>query len=147
MIAYIDSSLLARAYLPDEDGHQEAIDLLDDVEIALITGTWTRIEVSGALSRAATRAGARPEVLLDALDQDLDPATGSVREIRAPQDDIERLALKIVRAQAIRAMDAWHLACAAITLPRLGEGTEPLRFATRDRDQADAAHWLGLDVF
>ncbi|EUA52295.1 hypothetical protein I553_2481 [Mycobacterium xenopi 4042] len=53
MIAYLDSSVLARAYLVDEDGHQQAIALLGDPEIATVTGTWTRIEVSGALVRAA----------------------------------------------------------------------------------------------
>ena len=53
MIAYIDSSVLARAYLPDEPGHEAAAKLLEDPEIGLVTGTWTRIEVSGALMRAA----------------------------------------------------------------------------------------------
>ncbi|MGI9094502.1 MAG: hypothetical protein ACR2F4_02870 [Thermoleophilaceae bacterium] len=47
MIAYLDSSVLARAYRADEDGHEQAIALLDDPEIAAVTGTWTRIEVSG----------------------------------------------------------------------------------------------------
>jgi predicted nucleic acid-binding protein len=53
VIAYLDPSVLARAYLADEDGHDEAIRLLGDLQIATVTGTWTRIEVSGALIRAA----------------------------------------------------------------------------------------------
>jgi len=53
VIAYLDSSVLARAYLNDEDGHAEAIRLLADPQIATVTGTWTRTEVSGALIRAA----------------------------------------------------------------------------------------------
>ena len=43
MIVYLDSSILARAYLADEDGHDQAVALLDDPEIAAVTGTWTRI--------------------------------------------------------------------------------------------------------
>ena len=49
MIAYLDSSVLARAYLADEDGHEHAVALLGDSEIAPVTGTWTRIEVSRAM--------------------------------------------------------------------------------------------------
>lgn len=60
MIAYLDSSVLARAYLADEDGHGQATALLADPDIATVTGTWTRIEVSGALVRAA-RAGRADE--------------------------------------------------------------------------------------
>lgn len=70
MIAYLDSSVLARAYLVDEDGHQDAAGVLADPEIATVTGTWTRIEVSGALVRAA-RAGRGDEKGLLAL---LDPS-------------------------------------------------------------------------
>lgn len=145
MIAYIDSSLLTRAYLVNQDGHREAIRLLNG-DTTLITGTWTRIEVSGALARAARNSGAKSDVLLNALDQDLDPISGSIREVRVPQDDIERLALRIVRAHVLRAMDAWHLACATLTLPSLAEAGEAFLFATRDAHQAQAARSLGLDV-
>lgn len=55
MIAYLDSSVLARVYLVDENGHQDAAALLADPQIATVTGTWTRIEVSGALVRASAR--------------------------------------------------------------------------------------------
>jgi uncharacterized protein len=68
LIVDVDSSVLARAYLVDEEGHAEATSLLEDPEIALITGTWTRIEVSGALVRAA-RVGRGDEAgLLDGRD-------------------------------------------------------------------------------
>jgi hypothetical protein len=53
VIVSVDSSVLARADLHDETGHDEAVALLADPEIALVMGTWTRIEVSGALMRAA----------------------------------------------------------------------------------------------
>ncbi|MDQ3461604.1 MAG: hypothetical protein M3471_01005, partial [Actinomycetota bacterium] len=73
MIAYLDSSVLARAYLADEDGHDAAAALLEDPEVATLTGTWSRIEVSGALVRAARAGRADWEGLLALLDQDLDP--------------------------------------------------------------------------
>ena len=145
MIAYVESSLLTRAYLINQDGHEEAVRLLSG-GATLITGTWTRIEVSGALTRAAMTSGAKPEVFLSALDQDLDPVTGSIREVRVPQDDVERLALRIVRTHALRAMDAWHLACAALLLPRLAEAGEEFCFATRDEQQSEVARQLGFDL-
>ena len=53
MIVYVDSSVLARAYLMDEPDHADAVALLEDADVALITGSWTRVEVSRALVRAA----------------------------------------------------------------------------------------------
>lgn len=115
MIAYVDSSVLARAYLMDEPGHSEAVALLEDPDAALVTGTWTRIEVSGALVRAA-RSGRGDELgLLEMLDGDLG-ADGPVRVIDADQHQVESTALELVRSHAIRAMDAWHLAVASLAL-------------------------------
>ena len=74
-----------------------------DPDIATVTGTWTRIEVSGALARAA-RTGRGDEKGLLAL---------------LPQDQVEQHALQLVREHALRAMDAWHLAVAAIVVPPL----------------------------
>lgn len=143
MIVYVDSSVLARAYLVDEAGHDAAVALLDDPDIALVTGTWTRIEVSGALVRAA-RAGRADEAgLLDLLDADLGP-DGAVTVISAPQDEVEARALPLVREHAIRAMDAWHLATAALVLPELVEPGEAIGFATRDEAQAAVAATLGM---
>ncbi len=143
MIAYLDSSVLARAYLTDEPGHEKAVALLENTDIALVTGTWTRIEVSGALVRAC-RAGRGDEAgLLALLDGDLGP-DGPVTVVSAEQDQVEGLALRLVREHAIRAMDAWHLAVAAITLPSLVEPGEEAGFATRDEAQSQVATSLGL---
>lgn len=143
MIVYLDSSVLARAYLADEPGHEKATSLLADLEIGLITGTWTRIEVSGTLMRAA-RAGRGDEAgLLDLLDGDLG-SDGPVTVIAADQRDVEERALHLVRKHALRAMDAWHLAVAALTLPSLVEPGEDVGFATRDEAQSSVAVSLGL---
>lgn len=143
MIAYVDSSVLARAYLADEPGHGQAAALLGDPEMALITGTWTRIEVSGALVRAA-RSGRGDETgLLDILDGDLGP-DGPVTVIAADQEEVQDRALRLVREHAIRAMDAWHVAVAVLTLPGLAEPGEDVGFATRDVAQSSVAGSLGL---
>ncbi len=143
MIVYLDSSVLARAYLGDESGHDETVAMLADPQVALVTGTWTRTEVSGALVRAA-RAGRGDEGgLLALLDADL-ALDGPVTVVAAPQEDIETRALHLVRSHAIRAMDAWHLATATLVTPSLLERGEEVGFATHDRAQSTVAVALGL---
>jgi predicted nucleic acid-binding protein len=141
VIAYLDSSVLARAYLVDEDGHQEASAVLADPDIATVTGTWTRIEVSGALVRAARAGRGDEKGLLALLDGDL---AGPVIVLGAPQDQVEQHALQLVRQHALRAMDAWHLAVAAIVVPPLLEPGEPRAFASRDEAQRQVAEELGF---
>lgn len=141
MIAYLDSSVLARAYLVDEDGHQQATALMADPDIATVTGTWTRIEVSGALVRAARADRGDEKGLLALLDSDL---AGPVIVLGAPQDQVEQHALQLVRQHALRAMDAWHLAVAAIVVPPLLDPGEPRAFASRDRAQRHVAEELGF---
>ena len=48
------------------------------------------------------------------------------------------------RSHGLRAMDAWHLAVAKITIPSLVEVGEERAFASRDRDQRIVAEELGL---
>ncbi len=143
MIAYLDSSVLARAYLVDEDGHQEASALLADPDIATVTGMWTRIEVSSALVRAARADRGDEKGLLALLDGDL---AGPVIVLGAPQDQVEQHALQLVRQHALRAMDAWHLAVAAIVVPPLLDPGEPRAFASRDQAQRQVAEELGFDL-
>ncbi len=141
MIAYLDSSVLARAYLVDETGHEQATALLADPEIATVTGTWTRMEVSGALVRAARRGRGDEKGLLALLDADL---AGSVIVLGAPQEEVEQHALQLVRRHALRPMDAWHLAIAALVVPPLLEPGEPRAFASRDEAQRKVAEELGF---
>ena len=89
MIVYLDSSVIVRAYLADEEGHHEAVTLMNDPGVAAITGTWTRVEVSGALVRAVRsgRANGEPDEqgLLALLDADLGIDGPQLDEIRAVQ--------------------------------------------------------------
>jgi predicted nucleic acid-binding protein len=147
LIVYLDSSVVVRAYLADEEGHHETVTLMNDPAVAAITGTWTRVEVSGALVRAARsgRANGEPDEqgLLALLDADLG-IDGPVTVVGVPQDQVEAEALSIVRSHGIRAMDAWHLAVAKITIPSLVEVGEEAAFASRDRDQRTVAEELGF---
>lgn len=141
MIAYLDSSVLASAYLVDEDSHDAAAALLADPQIATVTGTWTRIEVSGALVRAARSGRGDEKGLLALLDADL---AGPVIVLGAPQEQVELHALQLVRRHALRAMDAWHLAVAALVVPPLLESGEPAAFASHDQVQRRVAEELGF---
>jgi uncharacterized protein len=143
VIVYLDSSVVVRAYLADEEGHVEAGAMLSDPDVAAITGTWTRIEVSGALARASRRGRCDGSTLLALLDDDLG-ADGPITVVSPPQSEIERVALGIVRSHAIRAMDAWHIAVATLTLPDLLEPGEVAHFATSDAEQAKAAEAMAL---
>jgi predicted nucleic acid-binding protein len=143
VIVYLDSSVLARAYLADEDGHESAQALLSDPEIAAVTGTWTKIEVSGALMRAARSGRGDAADLLGLLDNDLLPE-GPVTVVTIDQHRVEGRALALVREHALRAMDAWHLAVAELAMPILVEKDEEMGFASRDEAQATVAETLGF---
>jgi len=146
VIAYLDSSVFVRFYMHDEDGHEEALALLEDPDITRVTGSWTRIEVSGALIRAARagRSDTDEQGLLAALDADLD-AEGRVSELTVPQENVEEKALELVREHALRALDAWHLAVASLTVPALAKPErEEIAFASRDDEQAAVAEKLGF---
>ena len=143
MIAYLDSSVLARAYLADETGHADAVRLMEDPAVALVTGTWSRVEVSGALVRAARAGRGDAQGLLALLDADLSQ-DGPVTVVSAAQSEVEEQALRLVRQHAIHAMDAWHLATAALTLPSLTEPGEEAGFASRDDAQSDVARLIGF---
>jgi predicted nucleic acid-binding protein len=145
VIAYVDSSVLARAYLRDEDGSRAAQELLADPSIAKFTGRWTRIEVTAAIVRAA-RGGRRVVALraLDELDADLRDEGGRVALLSASEAEVEAMALAIAREHGLRALDALHVALASIAIPRLADKGEPIGFASRDGDQATVAGSLGF---
>ena len=149
MIVYADSSVLARAYLRDEDGHAEAASLLADPERPVVTGSWSKIEVSGAIVRAA-RTSNRPLTvdeagLLAAWDNDTS-ANGNVTVLAVEQGAVEAKAMSLVRQHGLRALDAWHLAVAILATPDLTDPGEPVAFASRDDQQSAVAAVLGLEV-
>jgi uncharacterized protein len=97
--------------------------------------------VSGALARAA-RAGRGNEAgLLELLDADL---AAPVILLSAPQKQVEEHALELVREHALRAVEAGHVAVAAIVVPRLLQPGERRAFASRDQARLAVAERLGF---
>jgi predicted nucleic acid-binding protein len=109
-----------------------------------VTGSWTRIEVSGALIRAARRdRRVDVDALLASLDADL-AAEGFITVVGAAANDVETRALELVRKHGLRTLDAWHLATAQLTVQKLAAPGEPVAFATRDEEQGAVAESLGF---
>lgn len=144
VIVYVDSSLVTRALLDDEPGHAEARELLAVHAITPVTGSWTRIEVTGAVVRAI-RAGRlqRSADKSNLVDELLQPE-GRILTVAASQTSVEAMALRLVRAHGLRAMDAWHLSVARLTLPVMADKGQTIAFASRDAEQAAVAADLGL---
>jgi uncharacterized protein len=143
VIVYADSSVLARAYLADEPHHGEARSLLENPDVLLVTGSWTYIEVSGALVRAARGRRGDLQELLNAWDSHTDPEGGLVTLLTAPQEQVEARALHIVREHGLRAMDAWHVSIASLIVPELAADVS-YGFASRDKAQAEVASEYGF---
>jgi predicted nucleic acid-binding protein len=109
-----------------------------------VTGSWTRIEVSGALIRAARRdQRVDADTLIASLDADL-AAEGLITVVGAPANAVEASALELVRRHGLRTLDAWHLATASLTVPNLAGRGEPIGFASRDESQSAVAESLGF---
>lgn len=131
------------AYLPDEPEHAGAVALLDGPTV-LLTGTLTRVEVAGALSRA-TRASRLPDLVgaITLLERDLSQA-GPVTVLQHPQDQLEDRAMTLCLTHGLRAMDALHLAVAELAGRPLADPGEDLVFLTSDALQREAAEALGF---
>lgn len=146
MIAYLDSSALGRRYLVDEGERGIVQSLLDNPEITTISGSWTRIEITGALIRAARAGRGDVDELLARFDRDHSPSDAPLVLVDVEQADVEGLALAIVRRSGIRSMDARHLACASIAMEALADPGEERVFVTRDAEQEVEARALGFTV-
>lgn len=144
VLVYVDSSVLGRAYLPDELGHDEAAALIEGGEHLLVTSSWTRVEVTSALARAgrARRIGDL-EGLLNVLAGDLGES-GPVTVLRPETARVEDRASEIVRSHALRSLDALHLAVAELAAVPLLDPGHRLGFATRDNAQREAAEAFGF---
>jgi predicted nucleic acid-binding protein len=146
MIAYLDSSAIVRSYVNDEADRGIARSLFDDPTVSTISGSWTRVEVTGALVRAARAGRGSLDDLLGRFERDQTPARGPLLLVDVEQAEVEGLALEIVRRWGIRAMDAWQLACATIAFDALADVGEERAFVTHDAEQARVASQLGFTV-
>ncbi len=144
MLRFLDSSLIVRAYLPDEAGQAEVYTFLADGRS--VASELATVEVTRGLvgaHRAGRLSDDEFEQTLAQVDVDLGgerlvgiiPFTGSPTLARARE---------LVLAHRLRTLDAIHLAVADLDARRLAEPDLELHFLTRDADQATAARALGL---
>jgi uncharacterized protein len=143
MLIYMDSSILARAYLHDEPGHADALAIVNG-EAFVTTSTLTLVEVTSALVRA-TRARRIDDLdgALTSLDADTG-ADGPITLIRADQLTAENVARQLVREHSLRALDALHIAVAELSARPLAGDDEDVGFASRADAQRAAATALGF---
>lgn len=143
MLVYVDASILARAYLADEDGHDDALELLDS-DHQLFTSTLTTVEITSALVRASqSYDNFNLDDSLASMYMDIS-AHGVVAPVRTDVAETENAARAIVRNFAIRAQQAMHLAVAELALRPLADEGDDIGFATRDAAQHAAAVALGF---
>ena len=144
MLVYVDSSVLARAYLTNEAGHAEAARLLTGTDHLLVTATWTVVEVTSALVRATqARRHGDVDALLAVLAADTGE-DGTVTLLRADTEQLELRAVQIVRAHALRSLDAMHLAVASLAAVPLLDPGDALGLASRDEAQRRAGIAMGF---
>lgn len=143
MICYIDSSALVRRYLSDEPHDERVSRLVADPEVVLVSGSWTRIEVTGALVRAGRASRGDALALINRFERDCAPAGGAIILLDVEQATVENVALALVRQYGLRAMDAWHLACAHAARAEI-PAPDGFAFLTHDAEQAAAARLLGF---
>jgi len=146
VIVYLDSSVIVRALLPDEPDHLRSRELLDDPMSIRITGSWSIVEITAAITRAVRAFRGDEEAMFASFRNEVDPRFGSVTVVDAVQAEVEAIATAIVRRTGIRSLDAWHLACAQLAFDDLAEPGETRGFATRDDKQAEAAESLGFTL-
>ncbi len=145
VLVYLDSSVLARAYLADEPGHADAAALVR-ADHLLVSGAWTSVEVTSALVRAS-RAGRLADLagLLAVLASDTSD-DGPITLLRANGEALESRATQIIQEHALRSLDALHLAYAELSAAPLAERDEPIGFASRDAAQTAAAQARGFVI-
>lgn len=147
MLVFTDSSVLVRAYMPDEVDHELAYRLVFEpaAGVSVAASVLARVEVTAAVRRAARSRRLTPD---DAKALDLQVAAdlggaGPVLVVRSELSALATRARELVRRHRLRSLDALHLAAAEIDGRRIA-GTDGLLFQTMDHDQHDVAVTLGL---
>ncbi len=142
MIAYADTSAVARAFLVDEAEHEALKELLFATPGCAVTSDLTRVELSAAFRRAA-RAGriSDPERLITTALAEVS-RSGGLRTVNLKIREIENEVLRLLAQHRLRAADAIHIATAIVAM----DGPEGVQFITRDQNQADAARTEGFEI-
>jgi uncharacterized protein len=145
-LLYADTSAVVRAYFADEDDHTALRKLLLRGVDPVVTSELTRVEFASAVGAAARKLRvAEPTPILDRFDLDCGE-DGPLTLLRLDTKVVLPLARRLVSQQAVRTLDAIHLAVVLTDATALAAG-EPVVLVTRDTQQAKAATALGLSVY
>lgn len=134
--AYFDTSALMKCYIT-ERGSAAALEAF--ARHAVVSSAVVRVEVASALRRHRTTAGSGGAA---AVAQRIRLERRAWRLV-AVDDAVVARAEQLATTEAVRALDAVHLATALVF--REATGLEP-PFITADDRQRGAATTLGLDV-
>ncbi len=143
-VRFVDTSLLVRAYLIDELGHDRAHELVFASTDPVVASELAPLELEAALGADGPggAGGAAADSLRAQAIRDLG-GLGPVLVLRTQMGALVTRARELLRSHPLRSLDALHLACADTDARRLAAG-DPIAFLTADEDQRRAAAALGL---
>lgn len=147
MTGFVDSSVLVRAYLRDEPGHEQAVTAVFATDRAIVVSELALLECVASFQHAVRTRRFSAEVadrLCEVFDADTSGA-GRIAVLRSDMGRIVNRARVIVRAERVRSLDALHLAVADLDGRRVA-GTDDFVFVTADHVQAEAARSLGMET-
>jgi len=138
-VYYADTSVIARAALPNEVGHAAAKALILSDEDSVLTSQWTLLELAAVAARSLRDRGSAVQTAFrDEIDRLVERR---VLLLDCEQGLLLDRAREIAAGQAVKAMDAVHLAVADLIARPLAT-PHPLHFATSDKAQGRAADVL-----
>lgn len=143
-LAYVDSSVLARAIMADEAGHDPARAVMRACAGRLATWVVARVEVTGAMHRARQAGRLSDDTPIHAADTLL-RGGGPLIALPGASADVVDHATRIAGRHAVRALDAMHIATALTDARRVAGGAGVV-FITADGRQGQAAEAEGLPV-
>ena len=145
MITYSDPSAIMGVLLQDAPDHDRLRRLIVEGVDPIVTSEIAVTEVASA-SMAAQRGDRVADGRLVAAGFDtLCTPGGRIRLLTLRPGPVFARACALMAVHRVYALDAIHLAVALEEVVPLAAG-EPVRFLTRDRQQADAARALGFTV-
>jgi len=146
-IYFLDTSVFFRAYMPDEDGHDVALELLAGDQ--RLTGSeLLRIEAASAVQAAGRAGRLSSQDVADVLSEMYDDTgpDGIVKLIDLDGPPTLARALALVLDHPLHTLDALHLAVADREGRSLAAPDDELVFATFDRRQRETARAIGFAV-
>lgn len=141
---YADTSALIRAYFVDEPDHEELRMLLREGTDSVVTSTLARVEFASAAASAA-RCGRISDPTIFQKRFDAEGEKGQLTLLDLDPQTVLPFAFRLVGEYRLRTLDAIHLAVALTEAKTVAAGA-PIALVTRDKDQAEAAKALGMEV-